>query len=118
MGNKNGRRARACALAALLCLCAVKGFAQQYYDPGVMQLTVTNPTEGYQPNGMRLGSWTLLPAVETAAEWHDNVYYTNTDQVRDTIYHIRPKASLVSGWSRHALTVSAIADVALSLIHI
>jgi len=112
MGNKNGSRARACALAALLCLCAVNGFAQQYYDPGVMQLTVTHPTDGYQPNGMRLGSWTLMPAVETAVEWHDNVYYTNTDQVRDTIYHIRPKASLVSGWSRHALTVSAIADVA------
>ncbi len=99
-------------LPALLAFLALPAWAQQYYDPGILQTPITSMPSGFAAEGIRLGSFVLTPALDLAVEDHDNIYYENQDEVSDVIYHIRPKVGLSSGWSRHALSMAVIGDFA------
>lgn len=99
-------------MALVLLLLASPARAQQYYDPGIMQSPISQMPSGYAAQGVRLGSFTLTPVLELAYEDHDNIYYQNQAEVSDTIYHIRPKVALSSGWSRHALSIGVMGDFA------
>ena len=101
-----------CAALWLLCSASISAWGQQYFDPGVLQAPILRMPSGYEAQGMRLGGFMLLPSMDLATEWNDNIYYDPEDTVSDVIYHVRPKAALVSGWSRHALNLSAWADIA------
>ena len=87
--------------------------AQYYDDPGLGQKPVATHPQDYKPLGIRAGSFMLHPGVQLAAEYTDNVFYTENNTVSDTIFHIRPYISAQSTWSRHSLNVSAAADFGL-----
>lgn len=70
------------------------------------------PHPEFEAVGGRLGAFTLYPKVEVRAEATDNVYATDANRVEDGIGRLLPSAALVSGWSRHALTLYADADIA------
>jgi hypothetical protein len=86
--------------------------AQQYYDPGLLQKTVDRKPVDYQSPGIRAGSFNLNAGAELAWENNDNVFYLQEDEISDNILHARPWLNLNSNWSRHALNLSAFADVA------
>ncbi len=54
----------------------------------------------------------LSPALDFVYEQHDNIYYQPENPVSDDIYHLRPRISLASGWSRHALSFDLSGDFA------
>ncbi len=86
--------------------------AQQYYDPGLLQKTVDRRPVDYQAPPIRAGSFNLNTGAELAWENNDNIFYLQKDAISDNILHARPWLNLNSDWSRHAMNLSAFADVA------
>jgi len=87
--------------------------AQYYDDPGLGQKPVVGYPQDYKPLGVRAGAFMLHPGVELAAEWTDNVFFTESDERSDVIYHIRPYITAQSTWSSHSLNITLAADYAL-----
>lgn len=87
-------------------------FAQNYDDPGLGEKPVSAHPQDYKPLGIRVGSFMLHPGVQLAAEFTDNVFYTQNLQQSDKIFHIRPYISAQSTWSSHSLNVKLAADIA------
>jgi hypothetical protein len=86
--------------------------AQYYDDPGLGQKPVAGYPQDYKPLGIRAGAFMLHPAVQLAAEWTDNVFFTERDKKSDIVYHVRPYISAQSTWSRHSLNITLAADYA------
>ena len=85
--------------------------AQQYYDPGLLQITIDRKPADFQSGGIRLGSFALQTGVELALEHNDNIFYLENEEISDSIIHARPWARLGSDWSRHELNLSAYTDI-------
>jgi hypothetical protein len=85
--------------------------AQQYYDPGLLHKTIDRKPADFQPPGVHLGGFVLQPGVELAYENNDNIFYLESDEISDSIIHVRPWANLNSDWSRHELNLSFYADI-------
>jgi hypothetical protein len=103
---------RAALLLACACLSPGPAPAQQYNDPGILQNAFLSKPANYQADGIRLGAFMLSPSLDLVYEDHDNIYYQNEDPVSDSVYHLRPRLTLSSGWSRHALGISVAGDFA------
>ena len=65
----------------------------------------------YQPLGVRLGAFQSFPTVALDLEHTDNVFATDAGSRADTIFRLRPEATLRSIWSRHELDLGASASV-------
>lgn len=57
--------------------------------------------------GVRIGSFTLYPSVDTAIYYDSNVYATRRDPRADGVTVLSPQLSLESDWERHWLSMSA-----------
>lgn len=99
------------AVAVLLILPGLL-HAQQYSNPGIMQNPILNKPQEYEERYFNVGSFTLRPLLNVAAEWHENIYYENKNATSDTIAHFNPALVLNSTWSRHALTLGLFGDIA------
>jgi hypothetical protein len=58
-----------------------------------------------------MGSFVLNPGAELAWENNDNIFYRNNTEISDNIVHVRPWLNLNSDWNRHALNLTAYADI-------
>ena len=101
-----------CGLCCVQFLLPTQIQAQYYDDPGLGQRPVATYPQDYKPLGVRAGAFMLHPGVQLAAEYTDNVFFTENNTVSDIIYHIRPYITAQSTWSRHSLNVSLAADFA------
>ena len=97
----------ATALAVLPC----GALAQSYDNPGLGERPVSSHPQDFKPLGVRAGSFMLHPGVELAAQYNDNILYTNSNTVSDTIFHVRPYVTAQSTWSKHAFTARLAADI-------
>lgn len=86
--------------------------AQQYFDPGLMQKSIESKPEDFQPPGARLGSFVFRPGVELLYASNDNIFYEENGEISDSIWHLRPWASLNSDWNRHSFNLSGWGDIA------
>jgi hypothetical protein len=103
----------AAAVAGLfLSLFSASALAQNYDNPGLGEKPVSRHPQDFKPLGIRAGGFMLHPGVQLAAQWTDNVFYTELDKRDDLIWHIRPYITAQSNWSRHAFNVRLAADVA------
>jgi hypothetical protein len=102
----------AALLPALVLLAPGPAHAQQYNDPGILQNSFLSKPANYQAEGIRLGAFMLSPSLDLVYEDHDNIYYQNENPVSESLYHARPRLTLSSGWSRHALGLSVAGDFA------
>ena len=114
MSRISGQILGALVVAGIFVLSLTPEYAEaQYYDdPGLGQEPVTSFPQDYKPLGIRAGSFMLHPGVQLAAEFTDNVFFTQNNTVNDIVYHVRPYITAQSTWSRHSLNVSAAADFA------
>lgn len=62
--------------------------------------------EPFDPTGIPVGSFVLLPEIETSGVWIGNVFRSPNDRAT-TALDVRPAARLVSNWRRHALEFRA-----------
>ena len=67
-------------------------------------------SESYQPKGVDLGLFLLLPKVETEQAFNSNVYATRGDVKSDLYTTIRPELSLRSRFAQHDLNVRVMAE--------
>jgi hypothetical protein len=65
------------------------------------------PRLDYEAPGIRAGGFLVYPRLELSAETNDNIYATETGEVDDTIFHVRPEVSIESQWSQNFLTAYA-----------
>ncbi|RCK54058.1 hypothetical protein TH25_01555 [Thalassospira profundimaris] len=79
--------------------------AQESVNPD--QAVTQRTPEGYEPNGIPVGSFRLYPKVEAAEEYNDNIYKSNTNEKDDYITKISPGLQLRSNWNRHFLQFEA-----------
>ncbi|WP_157831958.1 outer membrane beta-barrel protein [Thalassospira marina] len=79
--------------------------AQETVNPD--QAVTQRAPEGYEPNGITVGSFRLYPKVEAAEEYNDNIYKSNTNETDDYITKISPGLQLRSNWNRHFLQFEA-----------
>ncbi len=63
-------------------------------------------TDPYAPQGLRLGSFTVFPTLETGFAATSNVGQKASGKKADVGLRLRPAVTLESDWSRHSLTAS------------
>lgn len=63
-------------------------------------------------SGLRVRSFTVLPTLEVAGEYIDNVYRQEANVRSDFVARLLPKIAVESQWSRHALGLAASSDMA------
>jgi hypothetical protein len=76
-------------------------------DVTVMQ----RPREGYEAQGLRVGSLLLYPQISVAPTYDDNIFATSTGKTSDTIWRIQPQITAASDWNRHSLSLYALANI-------
>lgn len=59
----------------------------------------------YAPLGLRAGSFLVLPQIEVASEYTDNVFLSSQAPQSDRALALMPALTLLSNWSRHELAV-------------
>ena len=61
---------------------------------------------GYEPIGIKVGSFLLHTSLESENEWNDNIFSTQDSLVDDFIFHLKPSLDVTSNWKRHGLGFS------------
>ena len=67
---------------------------------------------GYEPLGLRFGSFNVAPTLSIGLEKNDNIYYEAIDKTGDLISQIAPGVAISSDWGRHQITATLSADYA------
>jgi hypothetical protein len=60
----------------------------------------------YQPNGARVGSFTVFPSLTVGLEYTDNAFLEDTNTEDDTIARVRPGILARSNFKRHEVVAS------------
>lgn len=71
------------------------------------QTVVGRPRPDYDPVGVRLGGFMLLPDLGVQESYNSNIFATNANEKSDFITTIEPKLDLRSNWNNHALNLHA-----------
>lgn len=79
---------------------------------GNAQSTATKKGLTSPPTGILVRSFTVLPSIEVAGEYIDNIYRQETNTRGDFLERLSPKLAIESRWSRHALGFLASSDMA------
>jgi hypothetical protein len=64
----------------------------------------------YQPNGARVGSFTVFPSLTVGLEYTDNAFLEDTNTEDDTIARVRPGILARSNFKRHEVVASFLGD--------
>lgn len=67
-------------------------------------------SESYQPKGLDLGLFLLLPKIENDVTFNSNVFATSSDAKSDFVNTIRPEFTLRSRFAQHELGVRMLAE--------
>jgi len=67
---------------------------------------------GYEPLGLRVGSFNVAPTMTVGLEKNDNIYYQHIDKTGDLIAQVAPAVVIASDWGRHQITANLSADYA------
>lgn len=66
--------------------------------------------DSYQPKGVELGLFLLMPKIETEEQYNSNVFATRNDVKSDLLTVVRPEMTLRSRFSEHELSIHALAE--------
>lgn len=66
---------------------------------------------GDNSTGVRLGTFTLTPTLESNNEWKSNIYSSQNGAIEDFITHTKPSVILQSDWSQHSLALDINSDI-------
>lgn len=65
----------------------------------------------YVPNGVRAGSFLVIPKVDLDATYDDNIYATKNNTKSDFIATVRPEVTVKSNWNRHSVGAVARGEI-------
>lgn len=66
---------------------------------------------GPDGDGVRLGSFVLLPELAISETYNDNIFATETGEIDDFLTTISPSVALNSDWDDHLFNVWGLADI-------
>ncbi|MDF0490649.1 outer membrane beta-barrel protein [Sphingomonas sp. H39-1-10] len=78
------------------------------FNRGRNQSVTELPRHAFDPVGIRVGSFNLLPSIQSGGGATSNTYYT-AEPTASAFISTTPSATLISRWSRHELAVSGTA---------
>ena len=96
------------AVLAGACLVAMPTTAQteRDYYPRDRTLSVTErPHPEFEPLGLPVGSFLILPSITTGITYDDNIYAQRRDETGDWIATIGADVAVKSTWSRNAASL-------------
>lgn len=64
----------------------------------------------YLPKGIKLGGFTVKPALESENVYNSNIYLTPSNSRDDFIFHVKPSLNVQSNWKTHSLAFRGNAD--------
>lgn len=67
----------------------------------------SRPRPGYDPVGIRAGSFIILPSTNISETYDDNIFATDNGKVDDFITRLSPQIDINSLWANHALNFTA-----------
>lgn len=73
------------------------------FDKGRNLNVNERPRPDYDPLGFNIGSFVLLPRVQTGIGYSDNIYLTSSDTTNDAYVAVQPDVRFNSNWQRHQL---------------
>jgi hypothetical protein len=85
--------------------------------PLLLALSAGFPCYADSPAGIRVKSFTVLPSLEVATEYSDNIYRQESNVEDDFLLRVSPKIAVESTWSRHALGFLASSDMIFYNVH-
>jgi hypothetical protein len=62
---------------------------------------------GYEPPGIRAGTWMFHPSLMVGGFYNSNVFASPTDKRSDIALRVRPSLSAHTLWGRHAVAIQA-----------
>jgi hypothetical protein len=67
----------------------------------------TRQQPGYEPAGIRAGSWMFYPSLGIGARYNSNVFASNINKRNDLFLQVHPVLNLQTLWNRHAIDIQA-----------
>ncbi|MFZ2727462.1 MAG: outer membrane beta-barrel protein [Methylococcaceae bacterium] len=61
--------------------------------------------------GLKLGSFNVMPVLESNNEWKSNIYSSQQNTIDDVVFHTKPSVAVKSDWSQHALNLLVNSDI-------
>lgn len=105
------RAAGAGLVGGLLVLCPHPAAAQDaMFKRGENVGVLERPRPGYEALGIRAGGFIVYPSLTLRAEYDDNLF-ARPEAESDTIITTTPSLEVRSDWGRHAVTLSADANL-------
>ena len=87
------------------------GSAMAYDATDDADVTKERSATDYQQQGIRAGSFTILPKMELKNEYISNLYYKQSNVNDSYIAHYKPGLNVNSNWSRNALNLAIDSDL-------
>lgn len=66
--------------------------------------------DAYQPRGVGLGSFLLMPRIEVDEKYNSNVFATENNEQHDFVTYVRPEMKLRSRFREHELNFGAVVE--------
>lgn len=99
-------------VAALIATTPVAGFSNSVSPQSVVSVYERERPD-YDAQGVRAGSFKILPKVGLSFESDDNIYARDTREEDDTITTVSPNVVFESDWNRNAVELDIGADVGM-----
>lgn len=101
---------KASAVGLLFCAVVAGAAAQTIDDPAGALPVGDRSRPGYDPVGVRLGSFLFHPSLTTAPFYDSNIFATSRNAIADSGIIMSPRLTAASQFSRHALDLEIGAD--------
>lgn len=67
--------------------------------------------ESYAAQGLRVGSFIVLPSLRNEVRFNDNLFATPNDKVDDFIFDLGPEIRAISNWRNHSLNATVSGNI-------
>jgi len=84
---------------------------RQVDRPGRGQTVQGRPRPQYDPLGVRMGSFVLLPSMDVIQQYESNIFATPNNEESDLITRFLPNLTLQSDWNNHQFQLETGADL-------
>ncbi len=96
---------------------AMRRTTTEQFNPTRGQSVLNRPRPDFDPVPIPVGSFQLFPALNVGTYYNTNIFAQRTGGPDDLIWKINPTVSFLSDWGRHAVGITALADIDYYTVH-
>lgn len=90
---------------------ALRRTTTEQFNPTRGQSVLSRPRPDFDPVPISIGSFQFFPALNLGTYYNTNIFSIRADGPDDQVWKINPRVSLLSDWGRHAIGITALADI-------